>query len=72
MTMIQFIMWRELTAVEQFRGLVDNLAFAYLFNRQLDVSKYYYEKEGTIVYYYYNMACMESLDKKTKEALAKP
>ena len=54
---------------EQFRSLADNLAFAYLFNRQPDVSKYYYEKEGTIVYFYYNMACMESLDKKNKEAL---
>jgi tetratricopeptide (TPR) repeat protein len=54
---------------EQFRSLVDNLAFAYLFNRQPDVSKYYYAKEDAIIYFYYNMACLESLDKKNKEAL---
>jgi hypothetical protein len=50
-------------------NLLNNLAYAYLFNGQIDPSKYYYAKAGFLDYYYYNMACIESLDKKTKEAL---
>ncbi|HEY5464975.1 MAG TPA: tetratricopeptide repeat protein [Hanamia sp.] len=50
-------------------NLLNNLAYAYVFNGQADQSKYYYTKAGFLDYYYYNMACMKSLDKKTKEAL---
>jgi tetratricopeptide (TPR) repeat protein len=53
----------------QRRNLLNNLAYAYLFNRQSDLSKYYYMKGGLLDYYYYNMACLQSLDKKTGEAL---
>ena len=31
--------------------------------------EYYYQKRGLLSYFYYNIACLASLDKKTKEAL---
>jgi tetratricopeptide (TPR) repeat protein len=49
--------------------LLNNLAFAYLFNGQANQSKYYYTKAGALSYFYYNTACIASLHKKTSEAL---
>jgi tetratricopeptide (TPR) repeat protein len=54
---------------QQVRNLKYNLAFAYLFNRHPDLSSYYYQKVNAMDYFYYNMACLESLDNKPKEAL---
>src|SRR6185312_5978740 len=50
-------------------NLLNNLAYGYLFIGKTELSKYYYTKTGLLHYYYYNMACIGSLDKKTKEAL---
>jgi tetratricopeptide (TPR) repeat protein len=53
----------------QKRNLLNNLAFAYLNTGSASLSKFYYEKSGAVSYFYYNAACLASLDKKTKEAL---
>ena len=50
-------------------NLLNNLAYGYLFNGETGKSKYYYTKAGILDYYYYNVACIKSLDKKTNEAL---
>lgn len=53
----------------QRRTLLNNLAFAYVNTGAFGKSKFYYEKGGYVDYYYYNSACLASLDKKTKAAL---
>ncbi len=49
--------------------LIFNLGFACLFSGNRAAGKYYLQKAGYLSYYYYNVACISSLDKKTKEAL---
>jgi tetratricopeptide (TPR) repeat protein len=49
--------------------LLDDLAYAYLYSGQLAQSRHYYTKEGAMQYYYYNLACVASLDKKNDEAI---
>ncbi|MGH2565498.1 MAG: tetratricopeptide repeat protein, partial [Ginsengibacter sp.] len=53
----------------QKRKLLNHLGYAYLYTGKLALSRFYYEKAGYLSYYYYNVACLASLDKKTKEAL---
>jgi len=51
------------------KNLLYSLAFSYLFTGNSAAAKYYYEKVGELSYYYYNVACMASLDNKIKDAL---
>jgi len=51
------------------KDLLYKLAYSYLFTGNHAAGKYYYEKAGALSYYYYNFACIASLDKKIKEAI---
>lgn len=51
------------------KALLNTLAFSYLFTGNRAAGKYYYEKGDALSYYYYNVACIASLDKKPQEAI---